>query len=135
MRLKSCREDASPIYGARVARQRDRGEKTSVFSFILPNLSDQPVPVLIRQADIADQGVGPLRLEHLKRFSGRRHRCHAGARLRQHQGRQGAPVGAVIDDQDVQRIEPRSARYGRGRRRRDPSLSGRGRVTSLSVAG
>jgi hypothetical protein len=48
MRLKSCREDSSPIVGARVARQRDRGEKTSVFGFILPNLSDQRVPVLIR---------------------------------------------------------------------------------------
>ena len=135
MRLESCREDASPIDGARVARQRDRGEKTSVCSFILPNLPDQPVPVLIRQADITDQGVGPLRFEHLKSFPGRRHRCYAGARLRQHQGRQGAAVGAVIDDQDAQRIEPRSARYGRGRRRRDPSLSGLGRVTSLSLAG
>lgn len=48
MRLESRREDSSPIFGARVARQRDRGEKTSVFSFILPTLSDQLVPVLIR---------------------------------------------------------------------------------------
>jgi len=48
IRLESCREDSSPIFGARVARERDRGEKTSVFSFIQPNLSDQSVPVLIR---------------------------------------------------------------------------------------
>ena len=48
MRLESCGEDTSPIFGARVVRQRDRWEKTSVFGFILPNLSDQPVPVLIR---------------------------------------------------------------------------------------
>ena len=85
MRLESCREDSSPIFGARVARQRHRGKKPSVFGFILPNLSDQRVPVLIRQADIADQDIGPLRFEHLKRFSDRRHRFHAGARLRQHQ--------------------------------------------------
>ena len=85
MRLESCREDSRPIFGARVAGQRDRGKKPSVFGFMLPNLPDQRVPVLIRQADIADQGVGPLHLEHLKRFSDRRHRFHAGARLRQHQ--------------------------------------------------
>lgn len=48
LRLESCREDSSPIFGARGARQRDRGEKTSVFSFILPNLLDQLVPVLAR---------------------------------------------------------------------------------------
>ena len=48
MRLESCREGSSPIFGPRVARQRDRGEKTSVLSFIQPNLSDQSVPVLIR---------------------------------------------------------------------------------------
>jgi hypothetical protein len=70
MRLESCREDSSPIFGARVACQRDRGEKTSSFSFVLPNLADQAVPIFIRQADIADQDVGPLRFEHLKRFSG-----------------------------------------------------------------
>ena len=44
MRLESRREDTSPIFGARVARQRDRGEKAFVFSFILPNLSDHPYP-------------------------------------------------------------------------------------------
>jgi hypothetical protein len=48
MRLKSCREDSSPIFGTRVARQRDRGEKTSMVSFILPNLSDQLIPIVIR---------------------------------------------------------------------------------------
>ena len=35
MRLESCRTDSSPIFGARVARQRDRGETPSVFDFIL----------------------------------------------------------------------------------------------------
>lgn len=85
MRLESCGEDSSPIFGARVARQRHCGKKTSVFGFILSNLSDEGVPVIVREADIADQGIGPLYLERLKRFSDRRHCCHAGARLRQHQ--------------------------------------------------
>ena len=48
MRLESCREDAGPIFGAREARQCYGGKRTSMFGFILPNLSDQPVPVLIR---------------------------------------------------------------------------------------
>src|SRR3977135_1821899 len=52
MCLESCREDSNPIFGARVARQRDRGEKPSAFRFMLPNLSDQLVPVGIREADI-----------------------------------------------------------------------------------
>ena len=30
-----------PIFSARVACQRDRGEETSVFSFMLPNLPDE----------------------------------------------------------------------------------------------
>ena len=68
MRLESLREASSPIIGARVARQRHRGKKTSVFGFILPNLLDQYVPVLIRKADIADQGIGALPFERLKRF-------------------------------------------------------------------
>ena len=101
-----------------------------MLDFILPNLSNQPVPVLIRQADIAHQDVESLRSEHLKRFSDRRHRLHTGARLRQHQGRQRAPVSTVIDDQDAQPIEPRHARHGRGRRRRDPSVAERGLLTS-----
>ena len=84
VRLESCGEDSSPIFRARVTRQRDRRKKTSVFSFILPNPPDQAVPVLIRQADIAHQDVGPLRFEHLKRFPDRRRRFHAGARLCQH---------------------------------------------------
>ena len=60
-------------------------KKTAVFGFTLPNLPDQPIPVLIRQADIADEHVGALPFEHLKRFSDRRHRRHARARLCQHQ--------------------------------------------------
>ena len=59
MRLESCQQDSSPIFRARVARQRDRGEKPSMFSFMLPNLPDQRVPVLVRQADIAHEGVEP----------------------------------------------------------------------------
>ena len=35
MRLESRREDTSRIFGTRVARQRDRGEKTSVLGFML----------------------------------------------------------------------------------------------------
>ena len=85
MRLESRREDSSAIFSARVARQCDRGEKTTVFGFILPNLSNQRRPVLIREVEIADQGVRPLLFEYLKRFSDRRHRFHAGARLRQYQ--------------------------------------------------
>jgi len=85
MRLESCRQDSSAILSARVPRQRDRGEKTAVFGFMLPNLSDQRIPVLIREVEIADQGVGPLPFEYLKRFSYRRDRFHAGTRLRQYQ--------------------------------------------------
>ena len=57
MRLESCRKNTIPIFGARIARQRDRGEKPSVFSFMLPNLSDQPVPVLIPRR-YPDEGSG-----------------------------------------------------------------------------
>ena len=85
MRLESCREHTSRIFGTRVARQRDRGEKTSVLGFMLPNVSDERVPVFTRKAEIADQGIGALHFERLMRFSDRRHRFHAGARLRQHQ--------------------------------------------------
>ncbi len=85
MRLESRREDTSPIFGARVAGERDRGEKTSVFGFMLPNVSDEYVPVFTREAETADQGVGALHFERLMRFSDRRHRFHAGASLRQHQ--------------------------------------------------
>ena len=46
--LESCREYLSPIFGTRVACQRDRWEKTSVLRFIMPNLSDQHVPVPTR---------------------------------------------------------------------------------------
>ena len=60
------------------------------------------VPVFIRQVDIAHQRVGPLHFEYVKRFASRRQRVHAGASLRQHQRRQCAPVGVVIDDQDAQ---------------------------------
>lgn len=84
MRLESGRQDSSPISSARVARQRDRRKKTAVVGFILPNVSDQRLPVLIREVEIADQGVGPLPFEYLKRFSDRRHRFHAGT-LRQYQ--------------------------------------------------
>ena len=107
VRLESCRQDANSIFGARVARQRDRGKKPSAFSLGLANMSDQREPVLIRQADIGDQGIGPLHFEHLERFSHRRHRLHAGARLSQHQRRQRPPVGIVVDDQDAQAVEPR----------------------------
>ena len=42
-----------------------------------------------------------------RRFADRRHCFHDGARLRQQQGRQRPAVGAVIHDQDAERIEPR----------------------------
>ena len=48
MRLESCRDASRAIFGSREARQRDRGKKTSAFSFILPNLSDQRESVLVR---------------------------------------------------------------------------------------
>jgi hypothetical protein len=63
-----------------LAGERDCREKASVFRFTLPNLSDQPEPVLIQQADIADQDVRPLPFEHLERFPDRRCRLHARAR-------------------------------------------------------
>ena len=101
MRLESCREDSIPIFRARVAGQRDRGKKTSVVGFVLANLTDQSIAILIRQADVAHQDVGTLHFERLQRFPDRRHRFHGGARLHQQQERQSAPVGAVIDDQDA----------------------------------
>ena len=61
MCLESCREAARPIVGTRVARQRHRGEAIVAVGFSLTNLADERVPVFIREADIADQDVGPLR--------------------------------------------------------------------------
>jgi len=48
VRLESCGEASITILGARIAGQRHRREKPSVFSFMLPNPPDQSEPVLIR---------------------------------------------------------------------------------------
>jgi hypothetical protein len=55
MHLKSCREDTSPIFGARVAGQGDGGQKAAVDGFMLANPSDQRISVFIGETDIADR--------------------------------------------------------------------------------
>ena len=104
--------------------------------FSIPNVTDQPVPVSIRQADIAHQDVGPLRVDHLHRLSDRRRRSDAGAHLRQHQRRESAAIRVVVDDQDAEIVEPRQTRHGRGHRRRGPSFAdhpGRRRPTDPNL--
>ena len=63
VRLEPCRQDANSIFGAREASQRKRGKEPAAFSLGLANMSNQGEPVLIRQADIGHQCIGPLHLQ------------------------------------------------------------------------
>jgi hypothetical protein len=60
MRLEPRRKGSTPIVRACVAGQRDRRKKTPVLRLVVANPSDERVPVLAWEADIADQHVGPL---------------------------------------------------------------------------
>jgi len=101
VRLEPCREGSIPIVRACVAGEGDRREKTPVLHFILANPSDECVAIPVWEADVADQDVGPLHLEHIERFSSGGHRLDARAYLREHQCRQGPAVGVVIDDENA----------------------------------
>jgi hypothetical protein len=60
VRLESGREDPIAIRDAGIAGQRDGRKELSVRRFVLPNLKDQRVPVLVRQAD-CDKSLNLLR--------------------------------------------------------------------------
>ena len=107
MLLEPCRQQANPVFGADVTRERNGGNTAAVFHFTGPDSPDERKAILVRHPDIAHDHIRPERVEEgqgLVRRSGGRH-VRAGKLQEDREHRPSIVI--VIDQNDTDAVEPR----------------------------
>ncbi len=102
-----------PVFRSRVGGQRYGGRSRPALRFQRADLRDERVTVFPRHADVADEDVGPLRLQSLQRLRGGRRGADEGAALLQHMLDEIARIDLVVDDHHPQAAEA-DASFGSG---------------------
>jgi hypothetical protein len=102
-----CCEQASPVFGADVSRERNGGNTAAAFRFTGPDSPDEREAILVRHPDVAHEHVRSDRVQEGQSLVHRSGRSHLRASKFQEDREHRPSIVIVIDQNDADAVEPR----------------------------